>query len=182
MYDIAHEYLNWLCQKISEGRDDTSPAAYSKLLAHLFNTSFYSEMGMDKNRSSDGLCLRDEFSREEGSNDIYLAMAEDASVLEVLVALARRIDHDFMYDIRYGDRTSLWFWIMIENLGLNNYDDAHYNEYDVDKILTYFMDRRYGRDGRGSLFPIRNDSIDVRNYDIWYQMNAFFSENSFYWE
>lgn len=182
MYDIANEYYKWLCQKTQESDNDTSFEAYSRLLIHLFNTPFYAWIEMDLNRSSDGLSLRDKFALEDGTNDIYFAMPEECSVLEMMIALAMRIEHDIMYDIKYGDRTGKWFWLMIDNLGLNAMDDTYYNEKVVDEIVNGFMARTYERDGRGSLFYVRNRSIDMRNLDIWYQMNAYFSENLFYCE
>ena len=182
MYDIAEEYFKWLCQSVMTCDYDTPPEPYEKLLRLLFNTSFYSNMEMDRNRAADGLGLRDKFASLDGSDQIYLAMGETCTVLEMLVALSMRIDHDLMFDIRYGNRTGNWFWLMIENLGLNRMDDKHYNENIAIDILSGFLDRRYGSDGFGGLFYVRNPKVDMRNLDIWYQMNAYFNENYFYWE
>lgn len=77
-----------------------------------------------------------------------------------------------MSNSKYGDRTGVWFWDMIENLGLYEYTDDEYVEEDVDDILERFMELQYAPDGFGGLFVI-TDAGDIRGKDIWWQLNRY---------
>ena len=83
-----------------------------------------------------------------------------------------------MYDIDIGDRTSVWFWNMIDNLGLSDMSDAHFNQPYVDDVIFRFLNRDYLPNGQGGLFTINNCSEDLRNVEIWYQLcwylNAYY--------
>ena len=91
------------------------------------------------------------------------------SVLEMMVALAIKIEEQIMDDPDIGNRTGLWFWKMIENLGLKNMRDAVIDTDYVEKIIFRFLDRNYQRDGSGGLFIVHGHG-DLRNVEIWYQM------------
>ena len=95
----------------------------------------------------------------------------------MMIALARRTEHDIMHDPDYGDRSGQWFWTMLQNLGLDIYDDWHWFENEVDRILDVFLHRRYERNGIGGAFPVCNVCTDLRNKDLWYQMNAYLEEH-----
>lgn len=83
-----------------------------------------------------------------------------------------------MRDSAYGDRTSVWFWVMINNLGLTPYTDANYNAYSVADILDRFIKRRYMRNGQGSVGYTKADhGKDFRKMDVWQQLNIFLTEN-----
>lgn len=71
------------------------------------------------------------------------------SVLEMMVALAIKIEEQIMDDPDIGNRTGLWFWKMIENLGLKTMRDAVIDTDYVEKIIFRFLDRNYQRDGSG---------------------------------
>ena len=66
---------------------------------------------------------------------------------------------------------------MILNLGLDSMDDRRYDDEEVGCVLENWMDHRYDPNGRGGLFYIPNlrQGIDMRNYELWYQMNLFFT-------
>ena len=66
---------------------------------------------------------------------------------------------------------------MICNLGLDKFDDKHYNSDYVYEILGKFVRREYDFNGRGGLFPLKNVQNDQRKVEIYYQMLAYLSEN-----
>lgn len=165
--DVRAEYFNWIYQLVC---DDT---VHTKLLSQLFDTPFAYILEMDGNRAADGENLRYRFGREVGYHDSVIASELDncpCSVLEMMVALAVRMEEHIMEDEELGDRTGQWFWNMIVSLGLGSMTDVRYDSDRVEDILQRFMDRRFKRDGSGSLFTIEGTRQDMRNVEIWYQM------------
>ena len=81
-----------------------------------------------------------------------------------------------MYDYDLGDRTSVWFWKMIENLGLSGMYDPYFDALQAGHIMYIFMNRQYEKDGTGGLFKIHDDAKDMREIDIWYQMHFYLDE------
>ena len=77
----------------------------------------------DINRADDGKHLRYEFASERSYSNYYPIDNRPCSVLEMLIALAIRINDEIMWNPDYGDKTAAWFWEMIDNLGLGNLDD-----------------------------------------------------------
>lgn len=149
--------------------DRTSVKTYKKTLKRLFDTPFEYTMYMDKNRYLDGESLRARLGYDD--------LDEDVSVLEMMVALALRMEEDIMTDPKYGDRTSQWFWKMFNSLGLNRYDDDNYDEQDVDDIIDDFLDRKYKSNGKGGLFTFNKKPLrDPREVEIWDQMQWWVSE------
>lgn len=123
----------------------------------------------------DGLELRDEYEDWSGEET---EMDGPCSVLEMMVALAIRCEKELMYDPSKGDRTECWFWIMIDNLGLETMDDYDYDEDYCDYILERFLDRKYESDGYNGPFFVHNFNRDMREMELWYQLN-FYLENNF---
>lgn len=161
-------YFCWLCDMVGD------TYKYHLLMYKLYSRDFYSTIDMDENRSSDGTDLRDIYVDDESADyPIY----RGCSILEMMIGLASRMDSDILYNSDYGDRTGEWFWMMIDNLGLDRYDDHHYVEDEVDEILDIFLDREYGTDGTGGLFPLKHPSKDQRKVEIWDQMQGFIIEN-----
>lgn len=143
--------------------------SYTKVLKRLFDTPFEYTIYMDKNRYSDGLSLRARLGFED--------IEDECSVLEMMVALALRIEEDLMTDPKYGDRTPQWFWKMFASLGLIRYDNDHYDEETVDGIVDDFIDREYAPNGKGGLFTFRQKTIyDPREAEIWDQAMWWISE------
>ena len=169
-------YFDWLCDLV---RVDEQTLHWYEVLWILQNTDFVVVHPMDENRVGDALDLRMEYW--DGRAKIGLVERESASVLEVLIALARRGERDIMHDPDLGDRSSDWFWIMIFNLGLDEF--AYYGALDsrkrrekLDEILENFMMRKYDKSGNGSIFRARNFSVNMKKEELWSQMNYFFDE------
>lgn len=179
MLDIERDYFNWLCDLV---HIDQGHRSYWIVARDLWRKEFVSYVDHDENRGYDGLELRDEFLSEGGMPN-YGEIDGECSVLEMMIALARRMDFETSdpYDDEYTmDRTSFWFWEMMDNLGLLKFDDDSYVQLDgqtyVDTIIDNLVERRYRRDGRGGLFPLVGECEDQREIEIWYQMAAYLAE------
>ena len=163
--EVTDDYFYWLLNIISNGHEDS----YIQLLRQLFDTAFVYSLERDANRAHDGLDLRDKYLYEM---DMDVEYSSPCSVLEMMVALAIRCEADVMYDPYIGDRTNVWFWLMIENLGLSDMNDRSYDRFKVKTTLIDFMNRNYDTDGKGSLFYVPG-SKGMEREEIWYQMNTF---------
>lgn len=150
--------------------DDDSRNSYQKLLSELYRAKFKYFVGNDVNRASDGERLRIIFEDETKlwCNNYYAC-----SVLEMLGALALRWENDIMYDPDEGDRTSVWFWEMICNMGLDALDDWHFDQDEFDEIIEKLNSHTYDKDGFGGPFYIAGTNIDMRKTELWYQLNYY---------
>ena len=75
-----------------------------------------------------------------------------------------------MDNTSYGDRTTQWFWGMINNLGLGDMVDSRFDKIHVNDIIQRFLDRNYEPNGKGGLFTIRVCDYDLREVEIWCQL------------
>lgn len=172
-------YFLWLCRKVGIGIHP-SGAPYFALAEALHSCYFTPERtGMDMNRAYDGLHLRAEYlSRHDDTGSAKSRGA--CTMLEMMIGLARRMAF-LMENEEKPKRVREFFWRLIENLGLKNFDDLHFNtfrgEVAVQKAMRHVMNRDYMPDGRGGLFPVKHASSDFRKMEIWYQMHAWLSEN-----
>lgn len=162
-------YFNWLVDKVNASDD------YWTMLGYLIKREFTWTIRNDGNRAADGLTLREQFEAEKG-----IDIQGPCTVLEMLVALACRIERDIMFDPEKGDRTGVWFWTMIHNLKLDRYSDSALDTdspQEIRRILDIFVDREYAMNGSGGLFPLRKPEHNQRRMEIWYQMSAYIIEN-----
>ena len=163
--NIINDYFHWLVSIISNGYEES----YTMLLMQLFDTPFVYLLERDANRAHDGLDLRDRYSQDMG---LDLDISSPCSLLEMMVALAIRCESDIMYEPERGDRTYIWFWMMIESLGIIDMTDRAFNKLRVKTVLMNLMDRNYAPDGKGGLFYVPGMN-DMQTKEIWYQMNTF---------
>lgn len=175
--DIYVQYRSWLLDRISV-RDVDIDRKYLKLIDYLLGREFEWFVDYDENRAADGLELRDEFECETGIavEELDDILPSPCSVLEMMVSLAERIDSE-VYDPEKGRRTGLWFWEMIDNLGLDGMNYIMFDRKECRKIVDSLLNRTYERDGTGGLFPCSDPDIDMRKAEIWYQMNVWLEEN-----
>ena len=162
---IINEYFEWLC-RLANGKK------YRKLLVLLHSIPFTYLMENDANRAADGVNLRYQFAYEHNYGSISEYLNGPCSVLEMMLALSIRCEQHIMDDPDIGDRTSNWFWLMINNLGLKSMTDSNFNKSFVLERLDIFLKRAYEPNGEGGLFMIDND-CDMRTTEIWYQMCAY---------
>lgn len=179
-YEVRDRYFVWLVDRATDG---LRFASYNKLLAALYDIDFYSIVDNDDNRAVDGECLREEFANSSAAEYLDPSPIFDrpCSVLEMMIALANRIDDEIMWNPDKGDRSSKWFWEMIRNLGLDDLDDRHFEEKDgylkVRLVTGALLNRTYSTDGVGSMFPLPGCDKNMRDTEIWYQMNAYMLRN-----
>lgn len=172
--ELKARYIDWIYGKVvGHGY------SYRKLLERLHEIPFIYILPMDENRMEDGLNLRYRFGLESGIPQVQIANELDiseCSVLEMMAALAIRCEESIMNDPDAGDRTSRWFMEMLSNLGLAGMDDRRYSQSYVDGHIDIFLHRKYEPDGRGGLFHLEHCTDDLRNVQIWYQMNWYLNE------
>lgn len=175
MLDIREKYFNWLCDLVYSSKR-INQWSYHKLFRTLDSVEFFYIHPLDENRQADGINFRYRFGYEFGYSysDIDEAFEDKpCSVLEMMVALAFRCEEDIMSNSAYGDRTSQWFWVMISSLGLGGMTDKDFDHEYVCDILEKFLTKQYTAEGAGGLFYIPEFDRDMRDLDIWYQMNAY---------
>lgn len=173
-YDIRNDYFMWLCQLANMDE------MYEELANEMFSRKFQVLIAHDENRAADGKKLRSDYAEdnqyirtsEQELNDII----GDCTVLEMLIALAKRMD----YELDNGDRSdpSIYFWEMLSNLQLDTFiDDIWPNVAALaDDILNTLVNRTYEPNGSGGLFPLTRPVSDQRYTEIWYQMFAYLDE------
>ena len=180
---IVDDYYDWLLDIIKPS--EQKPLVYDDVLYALFSTEFYSVVKNDSNRAGDGLRLRDEYVYENHLPNSYLDDLDrnlgPCSVLEMMIALAKRVEDEFMYDPKKGNRTKKWFWIMVNNLNLAHLahpwptlgpllEGKSGPKKEFLDIVENFLERRYEKNGEGSIFRINKGNFDMRKAEIWYQM------------
>ena len=168
---FSDDYYYWLTDLL---HDDYLQSMYQKLLHQMLETEFTWSVPYDSNRASDGMYLRRLYARETG---IDVMFSGGCAVLEMLIAMCRRCEEDLMHDPDLGDRTNVWFWDILENLGLDYYDDYNYDCDSVGTILERFLDRDYDKNGQGGAFYVLDSCVDFRKKDLWWQLNAFLEAN-----
>lgn len=168
MKSNEERYFKYLINKISDngvwrGR------SYTELLQYLSSKTFYAIMELDENREGWGLYLR---------RDLDYDIQGPCSMLEMLVGLAIRIEEVDLHDWEVGDQTPVWFWTMIQNLGLIHQTDERFNYRKVDDIICRFLNRDYAPNGKGGLFILEDPTVDARDMTIWQQVQEWIMERS----
>jgi hypothetical protein len=77
---------------------------------------------------------------------------------------------------------SFYFHHMFKNMELDRYPGRALSGASQERIrirVDNWLSRQYDHDGHGSPFPIENalDIVDMRQLDIWSQMNAYSAEH-----
>lgn len=183
---VREDYFRWLADLV-EGITEHPSTSYRGLLYVLFEKEFYHTVPNDDNRSSDGITLRQEYISlmgfdKDDRKEERLALSGPCRFLEMLIALSRRCEDDVMYDPKKGDQTRNWFFLMIQNLGLDIYYDANFDctsQANISKVIDIVIDRQYSENGDGGLFPLKNPKQDQRKVEIWFQLVAWLNENCF---
>lgn len=173
--EVLKRYFDWLLNKIDYKLN--TGGGYDRLLNRLNNTRYIWTLEMDENRAEDGIALRERFCNESRIFGFHMDENEyPCTVLEMLVALAIRCEGDIMGEPG-EENPGKWFWIMMENLGLDGVTDRHFDPDYVDDILDIWMSNEFQPDGTGGLFPLISPTFDQRNREIWTQMGNYLEEN-----
>lgn len=170
--EIKKEYFEWLCGFVG-------CRSHRKLLRYLFSVDFSYTLPMDGNRYEDGVNLRYRFADERDYHYRYVSAWLDdvsCSMLEMMVALALRIEEHITGDPEAGDQTSRWFITMLKSSGMYELDDDSFDDGVADDIVNRVIDRRYSRNGEGGLFRLKHCRRDLRRAEIWYQAMWYIDE------
>lgn len=187
MERLWNEYCSWLLKEVGfvgdfrcsrvkydAGPGHLYPRHYDILMRTLHDTDFYWVIKRDESRMKDGLVLRYDFF--DDLEVVGGSFARPCSVLEMLVGLAIRIENEYIGDP--GDpHPERFFWQMICNLGLNEFDNEHFDGQKVDETVTKMLNREYNSDGFGGIFPLKGDTFDCREEEIWKLAMAYLTEN-----
>jgi len=187
LINLWDEYCDWLLGEVGftnghafDGRRVPTgaggyPDDYYILMEELHNIDFKFVIERDESRLKDGLALRydffDDYPNISGAN-----FTKPCSVLEMLIGLAIRIDNEYIGDPG-NPHPEYFFWDMIHNLGLDIYDNDHFNKENVREKVQIWMNREFKSDGTGSIFKLKNVTFDFRNVEIWQQAMAYLTEN-----
>lgn len=171
-------YYHWLVDTFTNNARRSHHATYVCLLEQMHRKAFYFLIDNDENRAGDGLYLRDIYLDRPYALENEKPEEGPCTFLEFLIGISLRVS-EMMDGIR-EEPIDVYLWEFVDRLGLSEFTDATY-DYDetrflVDAIMTDFMDREYGRDGEGGLFPLHHPSRDQRDVEIWYQMSEYLVE------
>lgn len=170
MFD-GEGYFEWLRKRSGMGQN------YYMLLLFLHSVKYVPMLIDDENRRADGNAMIEVYCQENGYD---LPPVEEfdfsgCSVLEMLLALADRIDKELIGDPNFN-HAPLWFSRMLENLGIYQYDDEHWNEKKVALQVWNWMHKR----GNVHLFCVPltekkgekgEKSLDFRKISEWELVN-----------
>lgn len=165
-------YVAWLYAQISNVNLRSSRRTHWRLMNALYDSEFVALIGNDDNRVEDIKDLKNEFLYDAEVPRVDPGWFEHCSFLELLIVLARMFDFDADTGVEFA------FWLMLENIGLSEYNDAkRFSSDEVEKIVDVVVGRSYRANGVGGLFPLKHASEDQREIELWYQMNAYILEN-----
>ena len=168
---IWNDYLDWLLEYVNFKKK-----GYHRLMKYLHDIEFEWIINRDQNRAEDGLNVRRIFIEETFDRSVSLIFNEPCTVLEMLIALANRIENEYIGDPNNPHPEDI-FWEILCNLGLDEYYDKVFDVFEVDRILEKWMHRDFNFDGYGSIFPLNDAEFDQRDIEIWSQMNQYLMEN-----
>lgn len=176
--EVLAEYRHWLMEKAGfTWRDEE---VYGECLSFAMDYPFRVILTMDGNRMVDGQNLRAEFSSKcdiPFVDSCTAFLGKPVSVFEVLLALVIRGDEQFMYDPVIGSRAPKWFRMTMQNIGLLDISAKDQWHHRVER----FINRAYNPDGSGGgAFVVKSKTNDLRNEELWTQMNLFFDEEEGY--
>lgn len=170
---IDEGYFNWLVSMVEPVSNINPRRTHTLLLEQMFKKDFTWFVSNDDNRVEDGKELRNEFLDSYQVDDIW--RNAECSVLEMMIGLSRRLSFEG------GGEADIWFWKLVDNLGLHQYSDDYYSDWIAEKVeiaLDIMIDREYDHDGNGGLFPLHNTNADQREIEIWYQMSYYLLEGN----
>lgn len=172
--ELDERYLHWLYSQVANVKVKPRTRTYWSLMRQIYETIFVALVPHDENRIADSRELRYEFLAEcedvEGDPE-WIRLP--ATMLELLIVLARQLAFEM------DDAPGVWFWHLIERLGLRDFTDSKYDSH-AEKVVRKALDRviwrTYSYDGDGGLFPLENPGSDQREVELWYQLNAYLME------
>ena len=164
------DYLKWL--KTAVRAEEYLKDAW--VLDFLFQIPYHWSIELDENLAYWGLKLREIYAEWSTDQAVLGYLDGMCSVLEMLIALANRLEQEIMHEPDLGDRAYIWFWTMVNKLRL---DDAA-NVEQANDIVQNLLNRTYHPNGEGSVCGVLlRHPADLRTVDFWYQMSFWAEEN-----
>jgi hypothetical protein len=168
-------YYTWLYGQVGSVNITHPSRTYWALFKLLFKKEFVWIIPNDDNRAEDGKALRAEFLEQERIGEVEEDwMRYGCSMLELLIALARRMEFEAEHTAEY------WFHYLLGNAGLDWHSDTRINEPAVNEIIDRIIWRTYASDGFGGLFCLERPREDQRRVEIWDQMCAWLIEKGYF--
>lgn len=174
------DYFAYLCEIVCvDGR--YTDESYWILAEELWNTDYTWVLEYDENRAKSVNILRYRYL-EDGGKELY---SKKPSVLEVLIMLSD-VMFDLLDEMDDEDRRPMYFWEMIDNLGLSSFTDGLFRDFPerrdryirkIRKKIDIWLRREFEYDGRGSPFPLKDPRKSQINAELWDQMNQYIIEN-----
>lgn len=158
---MATRYFKWLI-----GKSGIS-SRYSVLLRYLYEKEYTWSVPMDANRAEDGKNLRLSFMAETKERLDVSELARPCSVLEMMVALATRIEIDIL-GVPGDIHPEKWIMDMIANASLSDMVNEGFDFRYVDGCL---------RKGCSVMFPSKlNNGRNSNNVQLWNLMSEHLNE------
>lgn len=169
MFD-GEGYFGWLWERSGLGPN------YCRLVRLLYQMEYVPSLVDDENRREDGNALLREYCAEFGYDIPPLdeGITDQCSVLEMLIAFATRINRELVGDPD-DSYIGLWLKRMLENLGVYQYDDNHWNGKKAIVKLWSWLHKK----GDVVLFPITlfsGGAQDSRKISEWERVNHFLND------
>ena len=149
------EYFHWLVDQVG-GEDWWSD--YYVSLYRLFDRKYYYVNPIDSSAYESGLGIRTE-AIMDGVGILSIPNGEP-SVLEVLIALCKKIDQSLMYNEDVGDRTPRWFDDIMTVLNFKKPDG------NIDRQIDRFLE--------GKAQITKRMRFEPHEKTLWEQVNTFY--------
>ena len=121
----------------------------------------------DGNRLIDGIDLRYRFCYEHRLTNNEIDDVLDyttCSVLEMMAALALKLDENIMFDFSLGSRIDIWFLDMIRTLGLEHYTDDRFYEHGYFQIINTFFGQTISSGWTGRVVSHKKSIVGFKNH------------------
>jgi len=175
MIELQELYSDWMRKFVFKNAREREQYGY--LLDALHASMFYFSIPMDENRMRDGIDLRYRFAYENGYDnhevENALNVTSSCSMLEMMIALSIKGDERILYDYETGGRADYIFMTMLESLEFNDMTNDRFDPGYVNSKINGVLNHEYDYNGYGGLFVVNNPRRDMREVDIWYQMNWY---------
>lgn len=144
------------------------------VLDFLFACPYYWRIQIDDVFYHYGMEIRQTYIGLSGDTPCIEYLDGMVSVLEFLIALSIKGEDDIMHDPALGDRSYIWFWMMINKLRLDDCTTLG----DAQNIVSRLLDRDFMPNGEGSICgPFLYHIADMRQVTFWYQFHFWADEN-----
>lgn len=187
MSTLENKYFNWLKRTYVACPGYYNMRNYSNLLGLLHATPYITYDMDDENVAYHGLARRrffvDELNWGKAPGEqkppwltLETIGMRPASMLEMMCGFALHIYESHFWGLNdYDHFPPHVFWMFIENLELDQYDDEHFDTEAVTDILNRLMTRQIGPDGKSGMFrfnieSVRKNSPQIHT-DLWHQEN-----------